>query len=144
MSDKEKEEPKAVWPQSIEMRASMACNPLTIQLYIRGMNYMREGADGKVIGQRLIATGTLQEPVFINDKEGYSYPPSFTLHPHHAKQLMDDLWSAGFRPSQEEANKGHLQAVEHHLRDMRRLVFKGLQDGEVVIEWTDKRSPPKK
>lgn len=37
---------------------------------------------------------------------------------------MDDLWRAGFRPTEGKGSAGALKAVEYHLEDMRRLVFK--------------------
>jgi len=40
-----------------------------------------------------------------------------------AQALMDRLWSAGLRPTEGAGSAGALAAVQHHLEDMRSLVF---------------------
>lgn len=49
-----------------------------------------------------------------------------------AKQLMDDLWEAGVRPSESVIgpNKGELASVREHLDDIRRLAFGVLEIAE--------------
>ena len=51
-------------------------------------------------------------------------PPAFTLHNEQAQQFMDELWRAGFRPTEGSGSAGSLAATERHLADMRALVFK--------------------
>lgn len=41
-----------------------------------------------------------------------------------AQELMDQLWSAGLRPTEGKGSAGSLAATERHLADMRALVFK--------------------
>ena len=41
------------------------------------------------------------------------------------QQLFDALWRVGYRPHNGEASAAHVEAMNHHLADMRRLVFKG-------------------
>lgn len=50
--------------------------------------------------------------------------PSFQMANDTAQILMDDLWNAGVRPTEGSGSAGALRAVERHLEDMRRLVFK--------------------
>lgn len=40
------------------------------------------------------------------------------------QSLMDEIWSAGVRPSEGSGSAGSLAATERHLADMRALVFK--------------------
>ena len=40
-----------------------------------------------------------------------------------AQALMDRLWKAGFRPTEGAGSAGALGATQHHLEDMRTLVF---------------------
>ena len=49
--------------------------------------------------------------------------PPINLLPEEAQELMDELYLAGIRPS-EEGGAGQLQAIKYHLEDMRKLVFK--------------------
>lgn len=49
--------------------------------------------------------------------------PPLSLLPEEAQELMDELYLAGIRPS-EEGTAGQLAAVKYHLEDMRKLVFK--------------------
>jgi len=60
---------------------------------------------------------------FEEVKEGACVTPTFRLYEKQAQDLMDMLWDAGLRPSQTESTAGHLQAVEHHLADMRAIAF---------------------
>ena len=53
--------------------------------------------------------------------------PSLTISPNIAQQLMDDLWTAGIRPSEGTGSAGSLAATERHLKDMRDIVFQELK-----------------
>lgn len=52
--------------------------------------------------------------------------PSFRMQSNSAQQLMDDLWMAGFRPSEGSGSAGSLLATEKHLSDMRDIAFHSL------------------
>lgn len=48
--------------------------------------------------------------------------PTFRLQPSEAQRLMDDLWTAGYRPSEGSGSAGSLAATQAHLADLRRYV----------------------
>jgi len=64
---------------------------------------------------------TLQE---YDPAEPHSQEPLFRLNYKNAQYLIDSLWNAGIRPSNDEGNEGALSATKAHLEDMRTLVFK--------------------
>ena len=51
-------------------------------------------------------------------------PATMVVSPEDAKQLMDELWRIGVRPSDGTGSVGQLGAVKDHLEDMRALVFR--------------------
>lgn len=53
---------------------------------------------------------------------------SMVLEPPEAQSLMDALWCAGVRPT-EEGSAGQLAAVQSHLTDMRQIAFDLLKKG---------------
>ena len=58
-------------------------------------------------------------------EEGSLIPePLLNLDETDAQGLMNELWKAGVRPT-EEGTIGQLEAVKYHLEDMRSLVFGG-------------------
>ena len=58
------------------------------------------------------------------EDDGKERAPTLSLTAEKAQQLMDDLWQCGLRPSEGSGSAGQLAAVERHLEDFRRLVFK--------------------
>ena len=44
-----------------------------------------------------------------------------------AQVLVDELWRAGFRPSEAMGSAGSMRATEKHLDDMRKIVSKNLK-----------------
>lgn len=50
--------------------------------------------------------------------------PTLTIDNTAAQTLIDDLWAAGFRPTEGAGSAGQLAATQKHLEDMRTLVFK--------------------
>ena len=42
----------------------------------------------------------------------------------YAQSLFDALWEVGFRPHNGESSVAHVNAINDHLQDMRKLVFK--------------------
>ncbi len=73
----------------------------------------------------------IAEPVkfrVLEDEEMHQEKlPCFTLKKDEAQYFMDELWNAGFRPTEGSGSAGQLAAVQAHLKDMQRLVF---TDGE--------------
>lgn len=58
---------------------------------------------------------------------GEYIPETIRLLPAEAQQLMDELWTAGLRPSEGTGSAGALAAAERHLNDMRKLAFHALK-----------------
>lgn len=54
---------------------------------------------------------------------GAFVPPCVNMPFSAAQSLMDELWQAGCRPSQSIGTAGQVEAIKHHLEDMRKLVF---------------------
>jgi hypothetical protein len=48
--------------------------------------------------------------------------PAVSLDRHQAQALADQLWEAGFRPTQGQQSEGQFGAMNAHLQDMRALV----------------------
>lgn len=42
------------------------------------------------------------------------------------QNLFNDLWREGFRPADGTGNAGHLEAIQGHLDDMRKIAFRKL------------------
>jgi len=76
--------------------------------------------------------------IFIRNKEGHYGTLSFEkvamdmpgpraalIEDRDAQALMDDLWASGFRPTEGAGSAGAMGAVQQHLKDLRRIVFKG-------------------
>jgi hypothetical protein len=74
------------------------------------------------LGDGFLLAGPLN---MVTMEAGLCPVPAFTLKPAAVQQLMDDLWHCGYRPSEGSGSAGQLASVQHHLEDMRKLVFKG-------------------
>ena len=61
------------------------------------------------------------------DQVRVARPPCVTLPIEAAQSLMDELWTAGLRPSEGTGSAGSLAATERHLADMRTLAFHALK-----------------
>ena len=61
-------------------------------------------------------------------REGDEWPSflTFPMLTNGGQSLFDALWAAGFRPAGGESGVAHVKALNDHLQDMRRLVFKKL------------------
>ncbi len=55
---------------------------------------------------------------------GSAGPRAALLKDGDAQRLMDDLWDSGFRPTEGSGSAGAMGAVQEHLKDLRRIVFK--------------------
>lgn len=53
--------------------------------------------------------------------------PVMYMKETEAQVLMDSLWDCGLRPSEGSGSAGALLAVQGHLADMRKIVFKQLK-----------------
>lgn len=53
---------------------------------------------------------------------GRCIDPAISLDPMQAQTLADELWQAGFRPTQGQQSEGQMGATGKHLNDMRALV----------------------
>lgn len=47
-----------------------------------------------------------------------------SLTDDEAQDLLQALWNAGYRPNNGESSIAHINALNYHLEDMRKLVFK--------------------
>ena len=93
--------------------------------YDRIAIYIMEEDDGKkycygTLTRHEVTEGDLIKPAII-----------FTGHmneadPSSLKELMNDLWRLGLRPSEHEPHN-KLEAVEKHLEDMRSIAFHNLK-----------------
>lgn len=70
-------------------------------------------------GVRAIATKIEMETI----KDGFIAEPSFYMSGVEGQELIDELWQAGFRPTEGTGSAGAMAATQRHLEDMRRLVF---------------------
>ena len=64
--------------------------------------------------------------LFTECEEGLIIDPSVHIENKEAQVLIDDLWAAGYRPTEGTGSAGSLAATERHLADMRKLVFEDL------------------
>lgn len=55
---------------------------------------------------------------------GSVFEPLLQLERDEAQELMDELWYCGIRPSEGTGSAGAFTAVQAHLKDLQRLVFK--------------------
>jgi len=69
----------------------------------------------------------LSDVVFKEHNDEIVAIPNFNLNANNAQKLMDDLWIAGFRPSEGTGSAGALKATERHLADMRKIVFDNMK-----------------
>jgi hypothetical protein len=63
----------------------------------------------------------------VETVEGIYRPPTFVLDNDAAQYLMDNLFAAGFRPSEATGSAGQREALEQHLEDMRTIAFAKLE-----------------
>jgi len=107
---------------------------LRVQVRAR-MSFMTDGVElyGRALDpQDRHASWQLREVVAVRrdvGDAGYPYPPVMQLSAEAAKELMDSLWSAGVRPS-DEGTPGQLGAMREHIADLRIIAFRSLHIGE--------------
>jgi hypothetical protein len=81
-------------------------------------------------------SGWCHDAKFKKIDEGEVPPWFIRTSEIEAQALMDRLWKAGFRPTEGAGSAGALKATQHHLEDMRTLVFdskspKGILDDAI-------------
>lgn len=76
--------------------------------------------------QRTVGEGALaaQLLTMLPIASGMSIDPFLRIDIQTAQQLMDELWQCGLRPTEGTGSAGAMAAVQAHLSDMQRLVFK--------------------
>ena len=62
--------------------------------------------------------------VMENVDDNVACDPTFRLSREAAQVLMDDLWNSGMRPTEGAGSAGAFRAVENHVSDLRKIVFK--------------------
>ena len=67
--------------------------------------------------------------VFEPHKDGDLIDPSICLGMPAAQMLMNELWTCGLRPSEGVSSTGQIEAMQSHLDDFRKIVFKRLDIG---------------
>ena len=70
----------------------------------------------------------VQEFECIQVDEGTIPPVALRLGDDQVQDLMDKLWSIGFRPTEVKGSAGALAATERHLKDLQRLIFRTTRD----------------
>lgn len=95
-----------------------------ISIYIGGRNYNLKPYPQ---ADFYIVTGFVTEKHDITKHDSdFASPLSCTLA--SAQQLMDGLWKAGIRPNSKLVpSPVTLDAVQHHLADMRKIAYKFLE-----------------
>jgi hypothetical protein len=91
-------------------------------------NHMRNGVDIWIAEgnrkQNLVTDMTMRIEPFDDIDMSLIRDPSMVLSLDSAQSLMDALWDAGVKPSGGEGHTAHIRALNAHLDDMRKLVFK--------------------
>ena len=66
----------------------------------------------------------IQFKTLTPEQEGQEIAPFLRLKTEEAQCLMDELWNCGLRPTSGAGSAGQLEAVQNHLKDLQKLVFK--------------------
>jgi hypothetical protein len=79
----------------------------------------------KMEGQKHLVIKSIEwEEVLKDSPYSLEHSESINLSIQDAQLLIDDLWSAGLRPTDGTGSAGAMAATQKHLEDMRTLVFK--------------------
>jgi len=72
-------------------------------------------------------TISVAKPIVFEEQDAGSLIfPALVLSHQEAQSLIDELWSAGLRPSEGSGSAGQLASVQNHLSDMRKIAFTSL------------------
>lgn len=69
----------------------------------------------------------LNQMTWTVQPEGFVVQPAAVFEKQDMQNLFNKLWELGFRPKDGAGNSGHVAAIQYHLEDMRKLVFKATQ-----------------
>lgn len=69
----------------------------------------------------------VENMTLIDVTDGAEPPSAAFIDMRDAQQFMDDLWSAGVRPTDGKDPKGQIAATQRHLEDMRAIAFAKLK-----------------
>jgi len=87
---------------------------------------MCDGIEVRIVNQnklKFISKITFEETK-VEKPSGQMMPSIVNLPLEHAQYIMDELYKIGIRPTKGQGSIGQLEAVQYHLEDMRKLVFK--------------------
>lgn len=101
--------------------------------------YVAENGVVRDDGKLVVGTKIVMEPM---PPEGHYDGETFCLDLEAAQYLMDSLWRCGLRPTEGTGSAGALAATESHLKDMRDLVFRLMNDHEMIAEMRGRISKP--
>ncbi len=88
----------------------------------KGFNFwLCEERDGKYLEAKS-KLEMVERELFSTD----GFDNTFHVSDEAAQALLDDLWAAGYRPSNGNGHEGQLAATKDHLADMRKIAFNKL------------------
>lgn len=77
-------------------------------------------------GRYVVNPVSLDDVNFVED--GFCVAePTFRLKQSEAQQLINELWREGFRPKDGSGAVAHVESMQGHLDDMRKLAFHALK-----------------
>lgn len=107
-----------------------------VNVYV-ARNFLKRGFEFHIVGLNLASrTTSLVRPVeFVVVPENTQFSePAFVLGQEEAQGLMDELWTAGIRPTEGAGTAGSMAAAQAHLADMRRIVFGALKSNGTITD----------
>lgn len=107
-----------------------------INVYV-ARNWFKRGFEFHIVGINLgkRETGVARPVEFDIVPENTLFTePAFFLRQEEAQGLMDELWTAGVRPTEGSGSAGSMAAVQVHLADMRQIVFGALRQNGTIAE----------
>ena len=88
------------------------------------LHYAHRQEDGRIA----IAQPVLMSLLALDDPARHGFTePLLRLDPDAAKQLMDELWTLGVRPTEGHGSTGQLAATEKHLNHITHILDQTLQ-----------------
>lgn len=103
--------------------------PARTEILVRREPFRGNTVDIMLVQRGQTASAVAEPLTFREVAVGELPPPTASLQPEEAQQLMDELWRAGLRPTEGTGSAGSLAATERHLKDMQAIAM-GLLKGE--------------